>query len=72
MDIKFKREDRGFLRGEFEDLYGVGCSIQESSLATDKAIWFGGNSDRMHLSREMVAGLIPELQWFVDTGKLRS
>jgi len=32
---------RGFALGEFVDLYGIKCSIQKSSLATDDAIWFG-------------------------------
>ncbi len=32
---------RGFKIIEFEDLYGIQCSLQESSLATDNAIWLG-------------------------------
>lgn len=32
---------RGFVKGEFEDLYGAKCSIQESSLAEKPAIWLG-------------------------------
>ena len=32
---------RGFVIGEFEDLYGVKCSIQESSLAEKPALWLG-------------------------------
>lgn len=32
---------RGFAYSKFTDLYGMKCSIQESSLATDNAIWFG-------------------------------
>lgn len=35
---------RGFARGEFIDLYGSECSIQESSLATEAALWLGINS----------------------------
>ena len=38
---KIKHTQRGFAHMEFEDLYGEGCSIQKSSLATDDAIWFG-------------------------------
>jgi hypothetical protein len=41
MEIKLTETQRGFLRGEFKDLYGADCSIQESSLATDNAIWLG-------------------------------
>ncbi len=43
MKIKLKTTVRGFLRGEFKDLYGAKCSIQKSSLATDDAIWLGVN-----------------------------
>lgn len=32
---------RGFAYNEFTDLYGVTCSLQESSLATEPAIWLG-------------------------------
>jgi hypothetical protein len=39
IDLEFT--PRGFLKGEFVDLYGAKCSIQESSLATDDAIWLG-------------------------------
>lgn len=41
--ITSKKTDRGFERFEFTDRYGEVCSIQESSLATDDAIWFGVN-----------------------------
>lgn len=41
MKIEFKETNRGFALAEFEDLYGHGCSLQKSSLATDDAIWFG-------------------------------
>lgn len=34
---------RGFGRLEFTDRYDVACSLQESSLATEGAIWFGVN-----------------------------
>jgi hypothetical protein len=32
---------RGFPCGQFTDLYGSECSIQQSSLATEGALWFG-------------------------------
>jgi len=35
--------DRGFGRIDFTDRYGAKCSIQESSLATESAIWLGVN-----------------------------
>ena len=39
--IKKRFTGRGFVIGEFEDLYGVKCSIQESSLADKPALWLG-------------------------------
>lgn len=35
--------NRGFARIEFTDRYGVACSLQHSSLATEDAIWLGCN-----------------------------
>jgi hypothetical protein len=32
---------RGFSIGTFTDLYGVPCSLQKSSLASEDAIWIG-------------------------------
>ncbi len=68
----------GFLvRREFADLNDSQCSIQNSSLATEEAIWLGVETSysgergyRMHLSREMAEKLIPLLQAFVDNGTL--
>jgi hypothetical protein len=36
-----KTTNRGFQYHEFKDLYGAIYSIQESSLATEEAIWIG-------------------------------
>ena len=44
---------RGFARFDFQDCYGVECSIQKSSLATEDAIWFGCNEAD---PKEMVPG----------------
>lgn len=33
--------ERGFERLEFVDHYGAACSLQQSSLATEDAIWLG-------------------------------
>ncbi len=41
MEFKKTTTDRGFNLIEFMDLYNQKCTIQESSLATDTAIWFG-------------------------------
>lgn len=54
--IKFEDTNRGFARGEFIDLYGCECSIQDSSLATDDAIWFGINDAQPQQ-------LIPDKGW---------
>ena len=72
---------RGFLRADFRDLYGKACSIQESSLADEPALWLGVNDGshhhltcdclaRMHISQELAGELIPMLQRFVETGGL--
>lgn len=39
--VSFDKTKRGFSLGKFKDLYGMPCTIQESSLATDDAIWLG-------------------------------
>lgn len=41
MDIE--KTSRGFSVARFVDRYGVRCSIQESSLATEPAIWLGAD-----------------------------
>jgi hypothetical protein len=41
--LKNTRTNRGFSRYEFKDQYGVECSLQESSLATENCIWLGAN-----------------------------
>lgn len=37
------KTQRGFSLGEFKDRYGVECSLQKSSIATEDCIWFGPN-----------------------------
>lgn len=39
--MELKQTARGFTHADFTDLYGAVCSIQDSSLATDDAIWLG-------------------------------
>ena len=39
--IKVTPNARGFNLGEFTDRYGMGCSIQKSSLASEDCIWLG-------------------------------
>lgn len=42
-ELQIVRNGRGFARAEFTDCYGVECSLQKSSLATDDAVWLGAN-----------------------------
>lgn len=41
--MEIKKTSRGFCYGDFTDLNNDECSIQESSLATQPAIWLGIN-----------------------------
>jgi hypothetical protein len=41
MTVELGKTQRGFGKGKFSDAKGVACSIQDSSLATEAAIWFG-------------------------------
>jgi hypothetical protein len=43
MELTKNFTPRGFGKIEFTDRYGVACSLQESSLATERAIWLGCN-----------------------------
>lgn len=55
---------------KFLDRDGETCSLQKSSLATDVCIWLGCAPNRMHLTQQMVADMLPLLQRFVETGEL--
>ena len=68
--MKFTKTQRGFDYAEFVDAYGVQCSIQKSSLASEDAIWLGTEKDRMHLTQDMVKQLLPYLVNFAETGEL--
>jgi len=68
--MEVKLTDRGFQIINFIDRYDAECSLQKSSLATEDAIWFGCDGDRMHLTREQVSELLPYLISFVETGEL--
>lgn len=56
MTMKLKPTRRGFLLGEFTDLYGAKCSLQKSSLATSDAIWLGVDEVKLQI-------LIPGQGW---------
>lgn len=61
--------ERGVAKVEFLDEYGDKCSLEESDLP--HCLLFGCAKLRlMHLTREQVGELIPELQVFVNTGLL--
>ena len=68
--MRLKKTSRGFKCGGFLDIYGRGCSIQESSLATSAALWLGIDEYRMHLDKRLAKQLIRHLQKFVVTGEL--
>ena len=72
-----KTTSRGFGLWEFKDKYGQECSLQDSSLASEPAIWLGVDvdlkgedvHDRMHLTQEQVKALLPILTYFAETGE---
>jgi hypothetical protein len=75
--MNLQETERGWLFVEFTDLNGSQCSFQESSLATEAAIWLGIDKDfegiktrRMHLSQEQVIKLLPLLTHFAAHGVL--
>jgi len=68
--MEVTKTSRGFSVIEFKDRYGVECTIQKSSLATEEAIWFGYKNNRMHLTQDQVKELLPILQRFVETGEI--
>ncbi len=43
MKLEIKPTARGFLRADFKDRYGLNCSIQESSIASEACLWLGAN-----------------------------
>jgi hypothetical protein len=77
MELTSETTPRGFGVFKFKDRYGSECSLQESSLATESAVWLGVDKDfngnectRMHLTRKQVASLLPALTRFVQSGSL--
>lgn len=77
--LETQRDERGFLYATFLDRYDAPCSIQESSLASEPALWLGCDTGthhagrcmaRMHLTQAQAANLIPLLQYFVENGSL--
>jgi len=56
---------------KFIDLNDNICSIQESSLAGQDAIWLGIDNNRMHLNKKQVKQLVLKMQKFLETGRLK-
>lgn len=72
MNFIKKRTNRGFGKIIFKDRYGKDCSIQDSSLATEPAIWLGIEdaepkilaSEIMEDGRGWVDYIVPENVYF--------
>ena len=62
---------RGFALGKFTDLYGVNCSIQKSSLASDDAIWLGvDDADPKIMASRIMAGGTGWVKYILPDGVL--
>lgn len=63
--------ERGFGKIEFKDLYGTECSLQNSSLATDDAIWLGCDDTQLVVFEDENMGKYIETtlpkNWSVNT-----
>ncbi len=57
--MKRLETNRGFVLYSFTDRYGSECSIQESSLATERAVWLGVDdpSPKILASRARALGI---------------
>lgn len=69
--MKTKKTNRGFSNKNFTDRNGVECSIQQSSLATEEAIWFGIDKPKLTIFADKSYGKyetmdMPEL-YMVDS-----
>lgn len=81
--MKHSFTPRGFARVDFADLYGEACSLQQSSLATKRAIWLGCEREtihhvtkqpcgaRMHLDRKLVRQLVIRLNRWLEKGTFK-
>lgn len=73
MTVDTRKTSRGFALGEFKDGKGVLCSIQESSLATQWAIWFGTkDADPRHPGPDgkLIPVPLPEVNHAIGQGIL--
>lgn len=72
LTLRVTQTARGDRIIEFTDTLNRISSIQESSLANERCIWLGVKGNRMYLTQDMVAELLPYLHNFVQTGMLDS
>ena len=62
-----RRTQRGFEIITFHDHYNQACSLQQSSLAFEDAIWLGIAGNRMHLTESQVMDLVERLNaWLLN------
>lgn len=61
--------ERGFKGYLLRDLNDKKFRVQESSLATQKAIWIFVDENAIHLNKETVTELISLLQKFLPDGE---
>jgi len=71
MEMRYNPTPRYFDAYTFKDRSGHDCRLQKSSLATEDAIWLGTNKNMMHLTRDQVRDLLPQLIYFVMSGELK-
>ena len=68
-----EKTERGFGVVNFKDIYGADCSFQESSLATKRACWLGGeepyecdgelHNTRIHIDEALAKRIV---KWLVS------
>jgi hypothetical protein len=69
MDVQ--QTERGFDFVAFLDFTGARCTLQHTPLGDVACVRLGmANTERMLLTREQVAELLPHLTRFVETGEL--
>lgn len=61
--MEIQQTHRGFALITFIDHYGLECSLQKSSLATEEAIWFGVSNPKPQI---MARELDPNATGWVD------
>lgn len=54
---ELRKTGRGFQRVDFKDRYGSQCSLQESSLATEPALWLGVDDAQPQIMKSDAAKL---------------